>query len=190
MNTLLIPFLIALLKFCIGGLIIGFLHPSPNFLALILFGFVLRRYLKDIHNPIFLQRKIKIILGIGLSFTLGAFSEWLGTEHAWWIYDGFANESIKVPLWVPFAWVIVYQIFFGLEEKWLSGLDNKTKWLSILSIFLVLPAVGEIIAMSLGTWHYTYQPQFLMMPLQAVLLIAMVHLLLYFMVSKLSPSGG
>lgn len=182
------PFLIALLKFCIGGLIIGFLHHSPNLLALILFGFVVRRYIKDTRNPIFSDKKVKIVLGIVLAFTLGAFSEWLGTEHGWWIYDGYASAEIKVPVWVPLAWVIVYQIFFGLEEKWLSTLDNKTRWLLILLLFLVLPSVGEIIAMNLGTWHYTYQPQFLMMPLQAVLLIALVHLLLYFLVFRLSPS--
>ena len=186
-NKLYAPFLVALLKFCIGGLIIGLLHYYPKVLALILFGFVLRRYTKDTNNPAFSEIKVKIILGIVLSFCLGAFSEWLGTENSWWIYQFYGKATIKVPVWVPFAWVIVYQIFFGLEEKWLSTLDNKAKWLSILSIFLILPSVGEIIAMHFGTWHYTFEPQFLLMPAQALILIACVHLLLYFLVSKLTP---
>jgi len=187
-SSIIKPFLVALLKFCIGGVIIGWFHYYPNLLALILFGFVLRRYLKDASNPIFVEKKLKIILGIIFSFTLGAFSEWLGTEHGWWIYHYFADATIKVPPWVPFAWVIVYQIFFGLEEKWLCKLDHQKRWFAILSLFLILPSIGEMIAMNMGTWHYTYQPQFLMMPVQAVLLIALVHLVLYFLVYQFSGS--
>lgn len=179
---------IALVKVLLGGVIVGLLHESPWVLTLILLGIVFLKFFRYRHNENFLRYKYKIVIGMLISFCLGAFSEWLGTENGWWVYHLYENTQVKFPPWVPVAWAIAYRIIFELEENWFSRLPALKKILAISLAAFLLPPLGEIIAMHLGTWRYTFEPQFLMMPLQAVILIALVHLLCKYLV-KLSTQG-
>jgi len=179
----------AVLKVLLGGLVVGLLHESPWLLTWLLLGVVGLKFFRLRHNEKFLCYRGRVVAGMSVSFILGAFSEWLGTENGWWVYHLYENTTVKFPPWVPVAWAIAYRIFFELEENWFSKLTPKLHWLATASTMIFLPPLGEITAMHLGTWHYTFEPQFLMMPLQAVVLIALVHALCRYLVKVFVSRG-
>jgi hypothetical protein len=172
----------AVLKVLVGGLVVGLLHESPWLLTWLLLAVVGVKFFRMRHNEKFLSYRSRVITGMLISFVLGAFSEWLGTENGWWVYHLYENTAVKFPPWVPVAWAIAYRIFFELEENYFSKLTPKLRWVALGLTMIFLPPLGEITAMHLGTWYYTFQPQFLMMPLQAVVLIALVHALCSYLV--------
>lgn len=176
---------IAVLKVLLGGVIVGLLHELPWVLTCVLLVVIFLKFFRYRHQENFVRYRPQIVAGMLISFFLGAFSEWLGTENGWWVYHLYEDTQIKFPPWVPLAWAIAYRIFFELEENWFSRLPRWQKLLAIALTALLLPPLGEIVAMHLGTWYYTFEPQFLMMPLQAVVLIAMVHVLCNYLVKKI-----
>jgi geranylgeranyl reductase family protein len=180
----------SILKVIAGGVIVGLLHSSPWLLAASLLCLLFYKYQSDRKTLYWDGREKQLWLGMLAAFALGFTCEWIGTNLGWWTYKYF-ETGMKVPPWVPLGWVFAFRIFFRIEKTFLGGEKSNSsvnskgisKGLIFFLITLLLPPLGEIIAMSFGTWKYAFMPQLWGMPLQAVLLIACVHWLNFFIVN-------
>ena len=164
----------AIAKVTLGGLLIGKLHSYPTFLAFLLCFYFITRIYSQKSSLVWAQNKFQILTGMTVSFLFGFIVEWLGTDLEFWIYQSYPEYFVKFPPWVPIAWALAYKTFFELEQSFINfGPVKKTT--AVLLMFVTLAHYGEIVAMNLGTWHYTIYPQFLMMPWQPVVLLLLAH---------------
>ncbi|OYU83219.1 MAG: hypothetical protein CFE24_12355 [Flavobacterium sp. BFFFF2] len=142
------------------------------FLGLILIAFV-RSYRRFADNR---AQFWVATFGICITLLLGLMAEIWGTSQGHWQYLAIPND-IAIPFWVPFAWGLSYKTIYSVEKVLLPHFSNGLgKWLvGIVLPALVLPILGEIIVINNGTWHYTWQPQWLGMPLIPVVLLVVFH---------------
>lgn len=165
-------------KVAIGGLVVGTCHPRPLLLALGMGLFLAVRLHLDLRRGDYRGHEWQVFSGMCVAYLLGYVSEWLGTHHGWWTYR-YYETGHRVPPWVPIAWAMAYKILYRLELAQRDRPGHAAADAAALTLVtLVLPPLGEIIAIAFGTWRYAFQPQFLGMPWQAVVLIACVHQLI------------
>lgn len=168
----------AFTKVTLGGLLIGKLHSYPTFLAFLLcvyfIIFIIRVYSQK-SSVVWSRNKFQLLTGMTVSFLCGFIIEWLGTDLEYWIYQSYPDYFVKFPPWVPVAWALAYKTFFELEQSFIN-LGPVKKTIAVVLMFVTLAPYGEVVAMNLGTWHYTIYPQFLMMPWQPVVALLLVHI--------------
>ena len=120
-----------------------------------------------------------LIIGMLLTSFGGMIGENWGVSNQYWEYHKVSN---KLPLWLPFAWMLAFYFLYGLELKLISHLKNKTlnnKLIIAFWLSLILPAMGEIITINLGVWTYYWPYQIFGVPLYAFMCLVCVHMLVY-----------
>lgn len=174
---------------------VGYLHPHPILLTCLIVVIFTYFFVTRAKRGEWLHNRREVAIGICLSFCLGFVAEWIGTEKGWWVYRYFEDTLFKFPPWVPFAWGGAYKIFFRIEVELFSVTRSFfLRSIGAALLFLSLPPFGEIIAIAHGTWHYQWQPQAMGMPLQAVVLIGLVHFIVFGIIrlfnsrSKIGPT--
>ena len=179
----------AFTKVTLGGLLIGKLHSYPTILAFLLFFYFIIRVYSQKSSLVWTQNKSQILTGMSISFLFGFIIEWLGTDLEFWIYQSYPDYFVKFPPWVPVAWALAYKTFFELEQSFIN-LGPVKKTIAVVLMFVTLAPYGEVVAMNLGTWHYTIYPQFLMMPWQPVILLLLAHSSIRFLTNFIIRRSG
>ena len=168
----------ALLKLILAGVIIGLFKKYDLILAVLLFLKVLQNCYKEIIKP---QTNKNWILLIGMLLTGfgGIVGETWGVSNGFWEYH---EVTRKLPLWLPFAWMLAFHYLYKLERNLIPLLSHQTqknKIVLALILALILPAFGEVITIQLGVWTYYWPYQILGVPLYAFICLVFVHMLVY-----------
>jgi hypothetical protein len=173
----LIEILKAIIKLCIAGFLIGFLKSYDAIIAIILF----LKILHVIYKNIIIAKTKNWILVIGMTVTGfgGMVGENWGVSNNYWEYH---EVSRKLPLWLPFAWMLALYFLYSIESRLIAFLTNKTisnKLIIAFWLSLLVPAFGEVITINLGVWTYYWPYQIFGVPLYAFICLVFVHMLVY-----------
>jgi hypothetical protein len=173
----LLEILKAIIKLCIAGFLIGFLKSYDAIIAIILF----LKILHVIYKNIIIAKTKNWILVIGMTVTGfgGMVGENWGISNNYWEYH---EVSRKLPLWLPFAWMLALYFLYSIESRLIAFLTNKTisnKLIIAFWLSLLVPAFGEVITINLGVWTYYWPYQIFGVPLYAFICLVFVHMLVY-----------
>ncbi|MDO6738783.1 hypothetical protein [Wenyingzhuangia sp. 2_MG-2023] len=181
-----ISLLKAVAKICIAGVFIGLLHHLDGLVALILAA-------KVVHSMYSLgfkdgQKYWLVPIGMILTGVLGISAENWGIENEYWQYH---DVTTKMPLWLPFAWMLAFSYVYKLEKELFRELKKPsliTKATITFLLALIFPAFGEVITINLGVWTYSWPYQFLGVPLYALICLVIFHMFvnifIYFIAHK------
>ena len=170
-------FLRALIELFIAGLVIGLLHKYDSIVAGILAILTLPRWWQTYQrNPSF-HRAMILLVGTLLTGFLGVLLELWGIYNGYWEYHDLSGNR-HFPYWLPFAWMLAFIFLYRVEEYYIvrlniSELKQKIILAALLSV--VLPTWGEIVAINLGVWTYSWGFQFFGVPLLAIILLMIFH---------------
>jgi hypothetical protein len=176
-NSFLVEILKAIIKLCIAGLLIGLLKSYDLFIALILITKIIHVVYKNI-----IRSKAKnwiLLFGMLLTGLAGMIGENWGVSNAYWEYH---EVSRKLPLWLPFAWMLAFYFLYSIESKLIPYLNYKTMKNKLIIAFwlsLIVPAFGEIITINLGVWTYYWPYQLFGVPIYAFMCLVFVHMIVY-----------
>ena len=177
----------SLLTISMGGLFIGLYHPHDGMVALVLAiagaWFYRETYLK---NPSQSQAFV-LISGMFISGSIGTLVEFWGIHNGYWAYHDLSNGS-TFPLWLPIAWALAFLGLYRIESFFVERIrltSTGSKLALITAFSLLLPTWGEIIAINMGVWSYSWGHQLLGVPLLAILLLTLFHLGVFIVMSLL-----
>ncbi len=164
----------------IAGGVIGLLHHEDGIVAgfLAVTGFVIFWFIGRQQS---MSGKIIFISGMALTGFLGVRVEIWGIENGYWIYHDL-SEGRVFPYWLTPAWMCAFAFLYRVELHFIKLLqltDLKQKILLATIISVVLPTWGEIITISLGVWTYTWGFQLFGVPLLAIFLLAVNHMVIF-----------
>lgn len=140
---------------------------------LLIAKYLFRSYKKiDVVKPVFWLS----VFGMFFTAICGLLAEIWGTYYGYWVYLAIP-ENIDIPFWVPFAWGLAYKTLYKVELILIPHFSSKaSKWIFCIMLpAIVFPVIGEIFVIYFGTWFYTWQPQYLGMPPQAIVLLCIFH---------------
>ena len=154
------------------------------FIFLIIFSFY-RSYKKNKEDmPVFW------LSVFGLIFTLigGTLAEIWGTSYGYWTYLNLPDHT-TIPFWVPFAWGLAYKSLYRLERALLDYFKFDTlakRWIYCVVLpAIILPVIGEAFVIYYETWVYSWQPQFMGIPVLAVVLLGLFHVSVFLTMCKI-----
>ena len=174
----LIEILKALIKLIIAGILIGVLKEYDAIIA----GILTLKIVHNIYKEIISTKTNKnwmLLIGMLLTGLGGIVGETWGVTNGYWEYHEVAR---KLPLWLPFAWMLAFHYLYKLERNLIPLLSNQTqknKIILAIVLALILPAFGEVITIYLGVWTYYWPFQILGVPLYAFICLVFVHMLVY-----------
>lgn len=168
----------ALIKLIIAGVLIGVLKKYDFIIAILLLFKIIHNIYKEIIKPKSNKNWI-LLIGMLLTGFGGIVGETWGVTNGFW---GYHEVTRKLPLWLPFAWMLAFHYLYKLERNLIPLLKNqsqKNKILLAIILALTLPAFGEVITIYLGVWTYYWPYQILGVPLYAFACLVFVHMLVY-----------
>ena len=174
----LIEILKALIKLIIAGILIGVLKQYDAIIAGILILKIVHNIYKEIISPK-TNKNWMLLIGMLLTGLGGIVGETWGVTNGYWEYH---EVTRKLPLWLPFAWMLAFHYLYKLERNLIPLLSNQTqknKIILAIVLALILPAFGEVITIYLGVWTYYWPFQILGVPLYAFICLVFVHMLVY-----------
>ena len=187
LKNIIISLLKAVFKICLAGVIIGLLHKQDWIVAI----FLILKVIHSMYNLGFKENHSYWMVPIGMILTgfLGILAENWGINNAYWKYHDIAT---KMPLWLPFAWMLSFSYVYKLEKELFSQIHKptlKTKALITFLLALFFPAFGEVITINLGVWTYAWPYQFLGVPIYALICLVVFHMFMnmfiYILANKL-----
>ncbi len=168
----------ALLKLILAGIIIGVFKKHDAILAILLCLKVFQNIYKEIIKPK-TNKNWVLLIGMLLTGFGGIIGETWGVQNGFWEYH---EVTRKLPLWLPFAWMLAFHYLYKLERNLIPLLKyqtQKNKIILAIILALILPAFGEIITIQLGVWTYYWPYQIFGVPLYAFICLVFVHMLVY-----------
>jgi high-affinity Fe2+/Pb2+ permease len=171
-----------LLKHCmylaLAGALIGAFHTYDLYISILLciiciFLFVVKLKQKN-------RQKWVYIIGMLLSAGCGIFVENMGIKNHYWEYHNLSNNR-TFPYWLPFAWALAFIFVYRVESciiqiKKIKSLNSKL--LVALYVSFFFPAFGEMISIYMGVWTYNWPMQVLGVPLYALILLPVFHMII------------
>tara|TARA_B100000795_G_scaffold114828_1_gene85217 strand:+ start:1948 stop:2550 length:603 start_codon:yes stop_codon:yes gene_type:complete len=174
----LIEIIKAIIKLIIAGILIGVLKQYDAIIA----GILILKVLHNIYKEIISQKINKnwmLLIGMLLTGFGGIVGETWGVTNGYWEYHEVVR---RLPLWLPFAWMLAFHYLYKLERNLIPLLSNQTqknKIVLAIVLALILPAFGEVITIYLGVWTYYWPFQIFGVPLYAFICLVFVHMLVY-----------
>jgi hypothetical protein len=168
----------AVLKLIIAGVLIGILKEYDAIIAILLIVKIIHNIYEEIIKPT-VHKNWLLLIGMLLTGFGGIVGETWGVANGYWEYHEITR---KLPLWLPFAWMLAFHYLYKLERNLIPLLKiqtQKNKIALALILALILPAFGEIITIYLGVWTYYWPYQILGVPLYAFICLVFVHMLVY-----------
>lgn len=174
-----------------GGLLVGLFYPYPKTVALILSAVLLGQLMRmkfaapNVNFPI-------LCLATLITLLCGWIVELWGTSNHYWTYHGLADGH-QLPSWVPLAWALAYVILYRAESRLMLVIGHRHKYAKYAVVCLVsclFPVLGEVVAIHLGVWTYTWPYQLVGVPVLAILLLMVLHLGVFFTVQTLVQRRG
>ena len=148
----------SLLVIALGGVFIGLFHEHDGMVALALaisgVWFLRNTYLK---NPTQAQAFV-LISGMFISAAFGTIVEYWGIQNGYWAYHDLSGNP-PFPLWLPIAWSLAFIGLYRVESHFVQHLKitSMHKKLTLACAFSIfLPTWGEVIAINMGVWSYTW----------------------------------
>jgi len=170
-------FLKSFLSLSLGGVVIGLLHQYDIALAVLLVAVTILYFLHTVRLAE-TQLRARIILAGGvITMLLGVIGEWWGISNGYWMYHDLA-EGREFAAWLPMAWMLAFFYLYRIEESIIYHLkitSFKRKLVLTMIISAILPTWGEVVAINLGVWTYTWDYQLLGVPLLAIFLLMVLH---------------
>ncbi|MFC1898247.1 hypothetical protein ACFLYJ_01620 [Candidatus Cloacimonadota bacterium] len=167
-----------------AGFIIGIFHRNHFWVAAFLLISIIIYYIKSVYFQKTAKKKITLtFLGMLISMLMGTAAEYWGTSYGHWEYHDVAS-NIQIPFWVPLAWALAYKTIHKFETVIINNynLNKLQKFLFIIiTPAIILPVIGEIVVINLGTWSYSWQPQILGIPWQAAVLLGFFHSCMFYL---------
>ncbi|MEN8776315.1 MAG: hypothetical protein ABF263_06800 [Polaribacter sp.] len=176
-KKILVELLKAIFKLVIAGVFIGYLKEYDLLVAGILLLKIIHNVYKDIYKP--KNKNWLLLVGMLLTCFGGIVGETWGVTNGYWEYHKVFR---KLPLWLPFAWMLAFHYLYKLEQNLIPILkkqSQKNKIILAIILALTLPAFGEVITIYLGVWTYYWPYQLLGVPLYAFICLVFVHMLVY-----------
>ncbi len=176
-----LEFLKAVIKVCIAGLAIGFLKEF----SLIVAGLISLKIVHIFYVAGFKSKSDKnwiLLAGMLLTGFFGILAEFWGVSMEYWEYH-YINGAM-LPAWLPFAWMMAFYILYQLEHRLVPYLKNPTfthRIVLMIFLTLIIPAFGEMIAINMGVWTYSWPYQLLGVPVYAFIALVMIHMFVYFL---------
>ncbi|WP_194852444.1 hypothetical protein [Nonlabens antarcticus] len=162
----------------LAGVIIGLLKSQPYILAVVFLALIIYVFYKTLFKSKTGRNWIPVV-GMILTGLLGIIAEYWGVSNDHWQY--YHIDSI-LPAWLPFAWMLAFYLLYRLEYKILPYLKNPSRLRRImLMIFLTLtiPAFGEMVAINMDVWSYSWPYQILGVPVYAFIALVLLHMFVY-----------
>lgn len=168
----------AIILLFLSGAVIGFFHKIDWVIALIcivrILYFIFFNAPKTIDN-----QTLKIVyLGMAITTVLGVSAELLGIHFGFWKYHHLSDNR-EFPYWLPLMWGLSFLFLFRIESRLirLIKITHFSQKLFITAIVaIVLPTIGEIVAINLGVWTYhNMGPKLLGVPYLAMFLLMILH---------------
>ncbi|BAO56153.1 DUF6989 domain-containing protein [Nonlabens marinus] len=178
LSKVLIEFFKAILKVSIAGVAIGLLKTYPFIVAgLILIKLFHVAYVKVI-KPEGTKNWI-LITGMLMTGVFGIVAEYWGVSNDYWEYH-YIDSTL--PAWLPFAWMMAFYILYQLEHQLVPFLKNPSlvqRIVLMIVLTLIIPAIGEMVAINMGVWTYTWPYQLLGVPVYAFIALVLIHMFVY-----------
>ncbi|TXD49528.1 hypothetical protein [Polaribacter sp. IC063] len=168
----------AIIKLIIAGVLIGVLKEYDGVITVLLMVKIIHNIYKEIIKPKE-HKNWLLLIGMLLTGFGGVVGETWGVANGYWEYH---EVTRKLPLWLPFAWMLAFHYLYKLERNLIPLLTSQTqknKIILAIILALVLPAFGEVITIYLGVWTYYWPYQLLGVPLYAFVCLVFVHMLVY-----------
>ena len=165
----------------VGGSVVGLLHDWDMLVAVLLLALVAWCFYGS-----FGQEGAKHTLFVVVAFIVAAL---VGTgvelwciHYGHWEYHDLSGGRF-FPYWIPLAWGAAFLFLYRIEKRLIIALNVRTpqtKLMLIMIVAAVFPTWGEIVAINLGVWTYTWGWQLLGVPLLAVGLLVVLHTGIFF----------
>jgi hypothetical protein len=168
----------ALVKLIIAGVFIGVLKKYDSIIAALLLLKIFHNSYTEVIKPK-ANKNWLLLIGMLLTGFGGIVGETWGVANGYWKYHEVAR---KLPLWLPFAWMLAFHYLYKIERSLIPLLTNqsqKNKIILAIILALMLPAFGEVITIYLGVWTYYWPYQLLGVPLYAFICLVFVHMFVY-----------
>jgi hypothetical protein len=178
-----VEFLKAVVKVTIAGLAIGFLKEYPFIIAFIVSLKIAHVIYKSVIRPEGDKNWI-LVTGMIMTGFLGIIAEFWGVSMNYWEYH--STNGVFLPAWLPFAWMMAFYILYKLEHQLIPYLKNPSlihRMTLMIVLTLIIPAVGEMIAIKMDVWTYTWPYQLLGVPVYAFIALVLIHMFVYFILS-------
>lgn len=166
----------------VAGGAIGLLHDWDMLVAVLLLALVAWRF-----YILFEQEGTKHTLAMAVAFVATALAgtgvEVWGIHYGHWEYHDL-SDGRHFPYWLPLAWGAAFLFLYRIEKRLMRDLDIRTpqaKLILIIAVATIYPTWGEIVAINLGVWTYTWGWQLLGVPLLAVGLLVVLHTSMFFL---------
>ena len=128
-----------------------------------------------------LSEIIVLLFGMVLTSFFGVQAEVWGVQHGYWVYHDLLDGR-QFPYWLSIAWGLAFVFLYRVEFRLIKLfrlVEFKQKMLLVGLVSTILPTVGEAVAISLGSWSYSWGCQILGVPLVAIFLLMTLHLSVY-----------
>ena len=168
----------ALVKLIIAGVFIGLLKQFDLLIAIILLLKIAYNIYQEIIKPKTNKNWI-LLSGMLLTGFIGVIGENYGVGKGYWEYHQIEG---KLPLWLPFAWMLAFHYLYKVERNLIPLLKNqsqKNKIILASILVFILPAFGEVITIQLGVWTYYWPYQIFGVPLLAFIFLLIIHMSVY-----------
>ena len=181
MSPLYLIILRAIFSISIPAVALGIFHRYDAAIAAVLVVYLAwKAWTTYLRNPS-RHRVIVLVFGALLTGTLGILAEIWGIHNGHWSYHDLPNGQ-TFARWLPMAWMMGFIALYRVEESLILRLEltsRKSKLLLVALISMLLPVLGEAIAINLGVWTYAWGYQLFGVPLLAIVLLVVGHLLVY-----------
>ena len=177
-----------ILKVCaivvVMGVLIGVFHQWHVLLGGLLFGFMILYPIRSLAQKTENTPQLLLtVAGMGLNLVAGTLVELWGTHNGHWTYWDLP-PGVMVPFWVPVAWAWAYKVVHKVETILLENYpaEGIRKWAFLIILpSIVIPTLGELVAINLGVWSYHWQPQIWGMPPLAAVLLGVFHVFVFWL---------
>jgi len=173
-----IEFLKAAAKVTIAGVAIGLLKEYPYWIAGITFLKIAHVVYVSVIKPK-VDRNWILVTGMFLTGGLGILAEYWGVSQSYWEYH-YIDSTL--PAWLPFAWMMAFYILYTLEHHLVPYLKNPSltnRVVLMIVLTLVIPAFGEMVAINMDVWSYSWPYQLFGVPVYAFIALVIIHMFVY-----------
>ena len=165
----------------VAGGAIGLLHDRDLLVAVLLLALVAWYfYLSFRHEGA--NHSLFMMVAFVVAALIGAGAEVWGIHHGHWQYHDL-SDGRHFPYWLPMAWGAAFLFLYRIEKRLVNVLDIRTpqaKLILIMTVAAIFPTWGEIVAINLGVWTYTWGWQLLGVPLLAIGLLVLLHTTIFY----------
>jgi hypothetical protein len=171
----------ALVMLVFMGAVIGVLHHRDVMVAGILAFISVFFFWRQVRGRKEPYLKTILFSGMLLTGLLGIQIETWGISNGHWQYHDLPDQR-QFAYWLFFAYALAFLFLYRVEVSYIRifGLKTFRSKLALAAVgSFIFPTWGEIIAINLGTWTYSWEYQFFGVPLLVMFLLMLLHVTVY-----------